>query len=231
MKQSPGHSGHYSQHVLKSQDICNSAAKRLTSACAPCRRTRNKSWRSETVKVKHFPSLSWWHRAEDTGCYQIFLDIATRYYQILPTSTYDIYGMYLDITGWFDILLILLGALPAGHCKRWPTLYIARYHQCQAARDPQRALAASGPWALPAIPRRHGWSLFVCLISDMNIAETSWTSMFIYLISLNNNLNVFGSLKLIGFTIIWLVHVVFWAHYLLLLSFNIRLESGLKPKE
>ena len=29
----------------------------MTSACAPWSRTRNKSWRSETVKVRHFGSL------------------------------------------------------------------------------------------------------------------------------------------------------------------------------
>lgn len=35
----------------------NQSNQMMTSACAPWSRTRNKSWRSETVKVKHFGSL------------------------------------------------------------------------------------------------------------------------------------------------------------------------------
>ena len=47
-----GHKQH--NHLLQPQKT-NQAM--MTSACAPWSRTRNNSWRSETVKVKHFGSL------------------------------------------------------------------------------------------------------------------------------------------------------------------------------
>ena len=47
----------YQKHLGTHNTTIYSNQPMMTSACAPWSRTRNKSWRSETVKVRHFGSL------------------------------------------------------------------------------------------------------------------------------------------------------------------------------